>query len=291
MVGTSYAMGLRVPREKTFAALLPLELSQRTGRKVDLYNEAMIYQLPDSLALHFNNVLAARPDMILWALTSYDVERTSDRKPRPLDPNVAKSLGWRGRAWRRIKTAFKGKSFIDALADIFHGTRTKTLLCQFLYASPSQYVKSYLILDDKEMGFLKTEPSAEWQRRLKNFDSDAAEIEAQAKEADVPFVAVLLPDHVQAAMISMGDWPAGFDPYRLDEELRSIVTSHDGIYISLLSDLRDVPTPELGYFPIENHPNNYGNLMFSKLLGKELTNGAVPALSIATPEAALTQNR
>src|SRR6202035_2849097 len=39
MTGSSFGFGLGVEREETFAALLPRELSQQTGRKIELYNE------------------------------------------------------------------------------------------------------------------------------------------------------------------------------------------------------------------------------------------------------------
>ena len=57
----------------------------------------------------------------------------------------------------------------------------------------------------------------------------------------------LVPTRAQAAMISMGEWPAGYDPYKLDDELRAIVTSHGGIYIDILPDFRNIPNPEQYY--------------------------------------------
>ena len=46
MVGTSVAAGFRVPQKQTFASLLPVELSRRTGHKVELYNEGMSWRSP-----------------------------------------------------------------------------------------------------------------------------------------------------------------------------------------------------------------------------------------------------
>jgi hypothetical protein len=93
-------------------------------------------------------------------------------------------------------------------------------------------------------------------------------------------------------MISMGEWPAGYDPYKLDEELRSIITSHGGIYIDILPDLRNIPNPEQHYFPVDNHPDADGDAMISGMLAKELTGGAIPARKAATlPQAAQEQSR
>jgi hypothetical protein len=146
--------------------------------------------------------------------------------------------------------------------------------------------------DDAKVGYLKSELSAEWQKRLNEFDSNFAKIEAQARDAGVPLVVVLMPGRAHAAMISMGEWPGGFDPYKLDEELRAIITSHGGTYIDVLPDIRIVPNPELGYFPVEGHANARGNAMLSELLAKELTRGTVPALRAADqPQTAVEQHR
>jgi hypothetical protein len=91
---------------------------------------------------------------------------------------------------------------------------------------------------------------------------------------------VLLPNRAQAAMISMGEWPAGYDPYKLDAELRSIVTSHGGIYIDILPDFRAIPNPEQHYLPVDSHPDAGGHAIIAAMLAKELTGGAVPALKV-----------
>jgi hypothetical protein len=288
MIGTSFSIGMRVPREKTFAALLPLELSRQTRRKVELYNESMPFKLPDTIAVHFNDVLKAEPDMVLWALTDRDIESQSEIAVPP----VNRHLSLPAKAWHRLKTTIAGKSFTASISEIFSHTRTATLLSHILYASQSQYVKASLIQPDDKVGYLRAEPSVEWRKRLNEFDMNAAKIAAQARDAGVPLVAVLLPNHAQAAMISMEEWPAGFDPYKLDEELRLIITSHGGTYIDMLPDMRMIHSPELGYFPVEGHPNALGHAIFSGLLAKELTSGAVPALRVADQsQAAAEQGR
>ena len=82
MVGTSVAAGFRVPQAKTVAALLPAELSRRTGRKVEIYNEALPWRSPSSVARHFNEALAANPDLILWILSPLDIGTPSWVAPK-----------------------------------------------------------------------------------------------------------------------------------------------------------------------------------------------------------------
>jgi hypothetical protein len=157
------------------------------------------------------------------------------------------------------------------------------LLQHVLYKSQSQYVKSYLRRGDDDTGFLQAHLSPQWQSYLQAFDADAARVEAQAKTAGVPLVVVLVPNRAQAAMISMGEWPAGYDPYKLDDELRSIIVSHGGIYADILPGFRTIPNPEQYYFPVDGHPNAEGHAIIANLLAKALTNASVPALSATSP--------
>jgi len=141
-------------------------------------------------------------------------------------------------------------------------------------------------------GFLRNQPTAAWQGALRRFEIDDEEIESQARAAGVPVAAVFVPNRAQAAMISMGEWPAGYDPYKLDNELRAIITSHGGTYIGILPDFRGLPNPEQYYFPVDAHPNSDGHAMIAGMLAKELTSGAIPELKAAVqPQAAPEQGR
>ena len=83
LTGSSYPFGWTVPREETFAALLPLELSRRTGRKIEIYNEGIIGDggIPRNLVKRFNEVLAAKPDAILWVLDPWDIDKADRNAP------------------------------------------------------------------------------------------------------------------------------------------------------------------------------------------------------------------
>ena len=284
MTGSSFAMGSLVKRESTFAALLPIELSKRTGRKVELYNEGLSWQTPQNVALGFNNVLTAQPDLIIWILTPWDMDgvanvplgRSSSSEPEP--------------RWSTIRTVLrtlKSESLPDAAPVIIGAIRTRwddtesgDLLQHYLYESQSEYVKLFLMGPPAE--FLRTRPDLKFQTSVDKFNDYAADIEGRAKAAGVPLVAVLVPDRAQAAMVSMGRWPAGFDPYKLDREIHSTVSSHGGIYIDILPDFRSIPNPERYYFPIDGHPTAEGHRIIAELLTKALTSGPIPALRVIT---------
>ena len=150
-------------------------------------------------------------------------------------------------------------------------------LQHYLFESQSEYLKIYLE-SGQQSGFLKAQPDPDWQYRLHLFDGYAAEIEGRANAAGVPIIVVLVPNRAQAAMISMHQWPAGYNPYKLGDELNAIVTSHGGTYIDILHDFSSVPNPERYYYSLDNHPDVTGNAIIARFLSKELTTGSVPAL-------------
>jgi hypothetical protein len=274
MVGSSIALGALVPREDSFAALLPAELSRRTGRKVEVYNESFTFETPHVISLRFNEALAAQPDMILWTLSAWDVENASLVLP-PKTPETPPGI----------------RARLASLMGMAKNSRAGKLLTMLLYKSPNSYVKRYLI-GGASSGFLQANLSADWQAKLRETDAYAAEIEGQAKDAGVPVVAGMLPLRTQATMIliSEGEWPAGFDPYKLDKELRTIVEKHGGTYIEILPDYRHFPNPEQEYFLMDGHPNIRGHATMSRFLAEALTGGAVPALkAIASPQSASGQ--
>jgi hypothetical protein len=288
MIGSSVVLGSRVQIEKTIAARLPEELSQDTGRRIELYNEGMFSEWPRVVAQHFHEFLGAKPDMILWVLSPYDLKAVSflceGCENGPELPASTKRAGTLARVWYRIKVdVTTNRLMSDFLSRMGLSPERESdpvgiLLLHYLYKSQGQTVKSYLVAPDDEAGFLRAEPSAEWRSRLRQFDTYLAEIEIQARAADVPFVVTLVPNRAQAAMISMGEWPAGYDPYKLDNELRSIVVNHGGTYIDILPGFRNIPNPERNYYPVDGHRDAEGHAIIASMLARELTSGAVPAL-------------
>ena len=293
MIGSSVAMGELVPIEKTLATLLPKELSRSTGRKVELYNEGMAFGFTRNTALRFNYVLAAKPDLILWVLTPIDVKLAGF-----LYAEYAETLS---------KRSDRASSFQSGLLDSLKITirkyggnplaGTANALRHFFYEYESQnrYIQSYLNADegfwDAGAGALRAELSPEWEARLREFEVYAADVEEKARTAGIPLVAVLVPNRAQVAMISLNEWSVGFDPYRLDDEVRSIITRHGGTYIDILPDFRTLPNPERYYYPLDGHPDTRGHEVIAGFLARELRGGAVSELSAVQPYAAVEKVR
>jgi hypothetical protein len=306
MIGSSMAMGLFVPQEKSFAGVLPKELSQQIGRRIELYNEATggkyrggPYPLPNSV-LQFKQVISDSPDMILWIVTPMDIENADPGSHSPVLQTATSGIAAPAsepthptNVWSKFWNAVANGTLGDKLHSRWEESRTSVVLKHFLIANESQdqYVTSYLKNED-EAGFLKTQPNLKWLHLLQVFQSDAAKFAQQAKSAGIPFVAVLVPNRAQAAMVSMGQWPQGYDPYKLDDELRAVIQANGGTYIDILSNFRKIPSPERYYFPVDGHLDAEGHAVISGLLTESLTGGAIPALkAVPQPQIALTQGR
>jgi hypothetical protein len=183
---------------------------------------------------------------------------------------------------------------MDTLHERIGNIETGIALRHLLYEHESQknYIQSSLALTRgdhphslsvyEDTGFLNARLDPKWELHLREFDTYAADVEAKAKAADVPLVGVLVPNRAQAAMLSLGEWPPGYDPYKLDDEVRAIIERHGGKFIDILPDFRAVPNPERRYFPVDGHLDANGQAMITGFLAKALSSGAVPALK-ATP--------
>jgi hypothetical protein len=298
LIGSSIALGDRVPIENSFATLLPRELSRLVERKVELYNEAMAYGFPRNTSLRFDDVLAAQPDLILWVLTSVDVKLASFVFAENTFKRADNTSSSAPRLMESLKNSIK-----NTIRE--HGGNplagTVAALRHFLYEhkSQNQYIQSYLAIPDGGEGFwdsgagaLRAELNPEWEAHLREFEGYAADVEGMARNAGVPLVAVMVPNRAQAAMISLGEWPEGFNPYSLGHKLRSIITSHGGTFIDILPDFRDIPNPERYYYPIDGHPDADGHVMIAGVLARRLSGGAIPELRAAVqPQAASGKGR
>lgn len=277
MVGSSLSFGMFIPEDKSIAAILPEELSRKTGRRVEVYNASIMeFGHLRTFDLQMNEVLAAQPDLILFVLAPSDI-RAADY----LIPDLQKLESNDRNLLRKVIDLFTSES--PARLGGRHFTTFITAL-HFLYQSQSLYVKASL-RDDDSTGFMKTDPTESWRNSSRKSDFYITNINNQAKSAGVPVAASLIPSRAQAAMLSMGEWPPGYDPFKLDRELRTAFTRNGATYIDVLPDYETIPNPEQGYFPVDGHPNEEGDAVIASFLAKELTGGAIPALRASSQQA------
>lgn len=294
LIGSSLAEGMRVQQPDTFAARLPGLLSEKTGRKVEVYNEAMQWGTPAAFARRAPQILGAQPDLVLWTLTPWDVENVAlvlpyipgvqdeldqdAASPKPLEPTpsslrerIAIAVHKYGSPVGLIEAAW------DRALDPVEGSDGVFLLQHLLFLSPSQYLRHYL-LQGESAGFLRRPMPPLWQKNVKVLGTDIGQVAAPLREHGVPLVITLLPHRAQAIMLATGDTPTGSDPYQLAAAVRAIAGKEGATYVDVLRDFRSVPHPERLYLPIDGHMTAAGQHVLADVLARELTSGAVPGL-------------
>jgi hypothetical protein len=302
LLGSSLAEGMWVPVQQTFAAELPGRLSELTNRKVDLYNEAMQWGTPRSVDLRVGEVLAAKPDMVLWTVTPWDIEHVKLRLPyipgkqeedngeaAAAVPTQVQQPAPHG-LWQKLSASYhkyaSPAAFVEAkwarLIQPLNETRTVFMLKHELYKSQNQFLKHY-VMEGDAAGFLQKDTPKIWQTHLNDFDGYLGDVAAQLKASGVPLVVTVLPHRSQTDMISMGEWSSDVDPYLIGDQVKQIAERRGVTYFDILHDFRTIPNPDQYFFPVDGHMNANGHLVLTRVIAKELTSGVVPALKAPQP--------
>jgi len=278
MVGSSFNLGMRVPRAESFAALLPKELSRRTGRNVELYNEAMQWGFPRSVDLRIAQAIPESPDMIFWPLTPEDIEEVDYLlPPDPLRRGSSRGLA---QIWAKVRAKSPPEMVRAAwtwISSQLDQTRSVFMLKHFLFMSQSQFIRQTLA-SGASGGYLRVPMDSEWTNNLDSFERHYEDVQMRAQEIGAVVVVTLLPARVQAAMISINDRTPGSDPYLLDRMLRTVVTRHGGRFVDILPDFRNVRDAGQMYFPVDGHPDTRWHALVAKMLSKALLVGEIPHL-------------
>ncbi len=277
VIGTSTAFGSRVPWEETFSARLPKQLTRQTGHTVQIYNDGILeLGSLSNVASRMNEVLAEQHDLVLLAVSPWDVQSAPGATYELQGPVPAPSLSTPNKAEP------PSQSLLRVIKSLGKDSKAAFWLRHFMLKSESQLLAASLSKQGST-GFLRSDFSPAWRDHLRAFDYQFARIAGSAAAAKVPVSVVLMPNRAEAAMVWMGTWPAGSDPYKLDRELQSIVNSHGGIYLDILPGLRNIPDPGNNYYPMDGHLDGNGHEMISELLAEALIASPIPELKVSRP--------
>jgi hypothetical protein len=259
LIGSSIPMGWDVLESDSLSERLLANLSWATHRRVEVYNSAMEGSggSPDTLANRMPHTVALRPDLILWVISSWDIDpdklRAQDKAPQG---------GMRG---SRI------------LGRVFGRFKVANILTEYLFRSQSVYLAAYL-RNIREGARAQGTPSGDDDGRMRLFSSDVTAIADQARAAGVPLVATFLPNRAEADLLSMSSIPASIDPGRRSNAVRSILVENGATYVDALPDIERTPNLDGLYDQLGYHLNAEGHAALTEILAKALT-GTIPVLA------------
>jgi hypothetical protein len=272
LIGSSVAMGERVRLDDSPAVLLAPRLSALTGRKIEVYNQGMAWGFARNANLRFQDAIEAQPDLILWVVTPLDIARSEVTLARDGNtPPPAEGISYLKNAILQYIRRHGG--------DIVIGQVLRHYLYEF--QSEDQFVRAALQgqSPDDESGFLLVAQGPAWKKHWVDFQGHARDMITRARAAGIPMAVAFAPNRVQAAMISAGEWPAGYDPYGVDSGLRRLIEADGGTFVELLPSYRAVPGAEHFYLPLDGHPTAAGYAFMAEAIARQLTSGVIPALS------------
>jgi hypothetical protein len=260
LLGASNPMGLSIPESDSLAERLSADLSRSTHRRVEVYNAAMLGTAgsPDLLVNRMPQLMALRPDLMLWVISSWDVnpDKPDDAPAPPAGSQI------RLRDVRRLLNQPKITAFLKG----------------YLYRSQSLFMAAYM-RRVPGIAHLSAAVNTEEAERMRHLPLDVSTIANQAKLAGVPVVAVFLPNRGESGLLSISPRPAGIDPDRLNNNLRTIMSSNGAIYVDVVPELEKAPNLDGLYDPYGSHLNAEGQGVLAQILSNALTAGAVPTLS------------
>jgi hypothetical protein len=274
LIGSSVALGERTQFENSPAALLAPRIAALSGTRVEVYSEGMAWGFARNADLRFQDAIDLQPDLILWVVTPLDIARSEETLVRqPDSPPPANGIG-------RLK--YQVLQYIRSHGgDIVIGQ----VLRHYLYElqSEKQFVRSAVqnLSPDDELGFLYITQGPAWQQHWADFTAHARDMFTRARAADIPMAVVFAPNRLQAAMISQGVWPAGFDPYGINRSVQSRTAAQGATFIGILPHYAAVPGSEHLYLALDGHPTDSGYHFLAQAIAEELTSGAIPRLARA----------
>jgi hypothetical protein len=278
-IGSSVAMGERTELEQSAGALLVPRLAALSGRKIEVYNEAMGFGFARNTELRFQDAIDMNPDLILWIVTPLDLARSEETLAR--NPDAA--LPEHGVQSLKAKVL---ESVRERGGTVVLGQVLRHSLYEL--QSADQYIHAALQgrTESDETGFLLANQGPTWNGHWTDFTGHANDMFTRAHDAGITMAVAYAPNRVEAAMISAGKWPAGYDPYAIDTRLRDLVRADQGVFIELLPHYREVVGAEHMFLPIDGHPTVAGYAFLAVALGEEMARAPTLHLTAAIRQSA-----
>ena len=269
-LGSSVTQGYHVPYDETYAQLTTRALAAATARTIQ--NENLGYEglsplqsyhkVPETLALH--------PDLVIYAVSPFDLEEKTD---------PAQLAGRNNLALKFDKPAVTIQiSPLKRLANLLQVSRTSIIAQHFLYSNTDTYLRLSLSRGDKT-DYLRTPLPAAWQERFADFSLILTDMADRFRKAGIPFVVLAIPSHQIGALLSSNGRPPHTDPFEFGRDVRALADKVGAIYVDGTEAMRDEPHSDRLFYLSESHLNGEGHAIMARALVDKLQPSIVPALA------------
>lgn len=312
LLGSSLVEGYGVPVEASFAHLLPAELERVGGVAVDVYDEAMQWGTPRSVALRMDDVLSEKPALVVWPLTPFDIQNAALRLPylpgrqqgdqgevragastsapppalpgpAPFRERLLAAIDKHG-GWGIFRAGF------DRGIESMRQTKAVFGAQHLMYRDQHEFIKHFLG-NRPEANYLLVPAPDDAQAQLETFERYYRDVSASLRTAGIPLYVMLLPSHPQVSLLAgaAGDFPDA-DPRALDRKLQALVLRHGDHYVGILDGFTQVQDPSANFYAVDEHANERGHRLFAEVIAQRLAatpsfmDSLAPSVAVAGPE-------
>jgi lysophospholipase L1-like esterase len=260
VIGSSVSVGAWVPYEETFFARTAGELSRSCNRPVDVQNLGVTGLTPISVYHRVQDVLALKPDVVVYLVTPWDITRQID--PEEL-------------AERNNPTRIPSRPAVVIKPNLPDRSRAWLLAQYFLFQNRDMFLGTMSRGDD----YLLQPFTAELQQQYADFDLIIGDLTDKLQGGGIPLVLVPVPSRKEAAFLSSRELPAHVDPFAFGREVVRIASKHGAGYVDLMGPFSRIPHSEKLYYVVDGHPNADAQKVIAQNLLQKLQDGSIPAFS------------
>lgn len=273
LIGSSVAQGWNVSYNEAFAERTAAGLTYRCRRKVEVQNLGRPECSVLCMSHHIDEALALKPDLLIVAISPYDVETLQSGHAISVNNSIA--------AVPPDTSETPKQPFIKRVEALLPESRTKIAVEHFIFQNPATYLHFYLSYGDKA-DYLRTPFTPAWEGRLQTTEFLIQGMAEKARAANVKLVILAVPSLAQAAVVNLPKPLPNVDAYALDERIKS-VSARDGVaFIDVLNNFRDTPHSNRHFYMTAPHLDGIGHSLVSAPLLEQLTDGQDPLIAGCT---------
>jgi hypothetical protein len=270
LLGSSISQGLDVPYEQTFATRAAFDLARATGHDVQIENLGMQNVSPLYCYRRLGEALALQPDLIVYAITPFDVEQNMD--PAALahrnDPNAMDS-----------KPAVRYPlSWLKLLQYTLNESRAVVMAQHFLFSNTETFVRLFMNYGDKA-DYLRQPLTPAWQTRFANLNLILTDMAARSHQAGVPLIIMAAPSRPEAALANLADRPPHTNPFTFNRRLGEMAAQTGAAYIDAVDEFSRLPHSEQLFYVVDQHITPEGQAVLSDALVRKCLDGSIPAFA------------
>jgi lysophospholipase L1-like esterase len=264
-IGDSMTEGALVHAEEMFANVAARRL-ERPDRPAAVLNFGVggwdMLQYFERL----DDALAAKPDIVVLGLVSNDLfddpspEGLERQRERIRREGVERMMEVRVNQWKHENLQATLRTWINM-------SRALLIVQHMLFRSDSVYFAVYRARGATG-NYLARDYAPEWQRRVDGAALLLQAMDAKARATGARFVVVMIPQRVQAVMLSMQGLAQEFDPGGLQRRVRDKATGVE--FVDFFDVLKGVGRPTHLYFPVDGHLTAEGHRLLGEALARKL---------------------